>query len=481
MMEGTGMSPEWFNQTTVHPLGLIALAISALSVFAVPRRFALVPLIVLACFVSPAQRLVVTTLDFNFLRILVLCGWIRVLMRRELIEWRWKPLDVAMLAWVLCATVTATLLHTTMAAFVNRLGLLYDAVGLYFLTRVVIRSWSDVRAVVQCTAVIAIPVAAAFIYESSTGRNLFAIFGGVPEVTTIRNDRLRCRGPFAHPILAGAFWASLIPLFLALWPYRRLNRWLSIIGVAMASIIVFTTSSATPLGGLIVAISAMSLFVVRRWASWAPWLGVTGMIAAQLVMINPIWHLLARFELVPGATGWYRFKLIDAFFCNIGEWWLVGTEAYTQWWNYGFDAITNEYILQGVEGGALTLVLFIAIIVVAFQAVGGACRRCDIRHQRIKRMRPSATRHGVLRRRAGANTFMAWSFGAALCVHCCVFLGVSYFDQSILMWYGLLGMIGSVCGQRIVLRRSMSTQSGKIAHRPSRRLDRRRVAPAPAL
>ena len=129
MIEGTGMSPEWFNQTTIHPIGLVALAMLALTVLVAPRRFALVPLIVLACFVSPAQRVVVTTFDFNFLRILVLCGWIRVLIRHELTGWRWKPLDVAVLTWALFATVTATLLHATMAAFVNRLGLLYDAVG----------------------------------------------------------------------------------------------------------------------------------------------------------------------------------------------------------------------------------------------------------------------------------------------------------------------------------------------------------------
>jgi hypothetical protein len=53
--------------------------------------------------------------------------------------------------------------------------------------------------------------------EMATGRNAFASFGGVHEIAQMRNGLLRCQGPFAHPILAGTFGATQLPLFIALW------------------------------------------------------------------------------------------------------------------------------------------------------------------------------------------------------------------------------------------------------------------------
>ena len=80
----------WFNQTTLHPLGIIAILLLGVATIVVPRRYALVPALVVACFVAPAQRVVLATLDFNFLRIMVFFGWARVLLRGELASFREK-------------------------------------------------------------------------------------------------------------------------------------------------------------------------------------------------------------------------------------------------------------------------------------------------------------------------------------------------------------------------------------------------------
>ena len=61
----------------------------------------------------------------------------------------------------------------------------------------------------------AIPTAIIFLNEARTGRNLFAAFGGVPSLTDMREGKLRCSGAFGNSILAGCFWASLIPLMAA--------------------------------------------------------------------------------------------------------------------------------------------------------------------------------------------------------------------------------------------------------------------------
>ncbi len=462
MMPANTPIPDWFNQTTVHPLGLVLLVVLGAATLLVPRRYALVPMLILVCFVGPTQRIVVATLDFNFLRILVMAGWGRVLLRGEMWGWRWRPLDTVVLSWAICATLLATVLHASLSAFIMRLGLLYDAVGLYFLCRLTVRSFSDLAVFAQCAALISLPVAVLFLVEQTTGRNLFAIFGGIPEFTIVRADRLRCRGPFLHPILAGSFWAALMPLIGALWWYRGANRILAVLGLAGAMVVVITCASATPLGGLLAGVVAATLFPVRRWFSQLRWGAVLGVIALQLVMVNPVWHLLARVQLVPQSTGWYRFKLIDEFIRHFNEWWMIGTEVYSSWWTYGLDAITNEYILQGVEGGILTLGLFLGMIAVAFYGVGrmlreGTRRRSRALQQTITRVHGMRTRRLRWSPTSAGHMAMAWALGVSMVIHCTVFIGVSNFGQTVLVWYLTLGFIGSLtplaCRKRAVVAR----------------------------
>ncbi|MHC4416213.1 MAG: hypothetical protein ACYS0G_13105 [Planctomycetota bacterium] len=439
----------WFNQTTLHPIAVVALLMLGAATLVVPRRYALVPALILACFVAPAQRIVLTTLDFNFLRLIVLFGWARVLLRGETTAFRWRTLDTAVIAWVICATVTATLLNATTAAFINRLGILYDAIGIYFLCRFLVRDWEDVHAFARSAALISLPVTVAFLIEKATGRNMFAVFGGVPEITIVRAGRLRCQGPFAHSILAGTFWAVLMPLIGALWWRRGWNRILAVAGLAASTVIVIACGSATPIGAMLFGIAAAALFPLRRWLRWVRWSAVVGLIGLQLVMINPVWHLLARVPLVTGASGWYRFKLIDEFLRHFHEWWLVGTNSYAGWSPLGFEAITNQYVLQGVQGGLLTLAIFLAIIAVAFHGVGQIGRRADRRRYRLVQSAKRAGGHALETiPTSAAHVAMAWALGVALFVHCVAFIGVSYFGQVILVWYLALGFIGSLTPPR---------------------------------
>ncbi len=46
---------EWYNQTTLHPIGLVAVVALGLIMLVAPRRFAALPIIVMACFV-PKRR-----------------------------------------------------------------------------------------------------------------------------------------------------------------------------------------------------------------------------------------------------------------------------------------------------------------------------------------------------------------------------------------------------------------------------------------
>ncbi|MHC4966062.1 MAG: hypothetical protein ACYTGE_14265 [Planctomycetota bacterium] len=438
----------WFNQTTLHPLGIIAVLLLGMATLVVPRRYALVPALVLVCFVAPAQRIVLATLDFDFLRIMVFFGWTRVLLRGEMSGFRWKRLDTLVVAWAGCATVTATILFGTVAVFITRLGMLYEAIGIYFLCRFLVRDWQDLLSFARAAAVISSPVALAFLIEKATGRNLFAFFGGVPEQTIVRAERLRCQGPFLHSILAGSFWAALLPLIGALWWSRGWNRPLAVAGAACSAWIVIACASATPIGGVLFGIVAAAIFPFRRHMRWVRWSALAGLVALQLVMVNPVWHLLARVPLVAGSTGWYRYKLIDEFIRHTGDWLLVGTRSYTSWPGPGFKAITNEFVRQGVDGGAMTLLLFVAMIVAAFFGVGRLLRAASQRRYRVvgssedgSRVLLRATDHGPDH---AVRLALAWALGVSLFIHCVVFIGVSYYGQVLLVWYLGLGFIGSL-------------------------------------
>lgn len=446
-MNDNPFQSEYHGVTTVHPLGLAAVVVLGLATILLPRRYATIPMLIMASFVVPSQRIVIMTLDFNFLRLMVLFGWARVLLRAEHAGFRWHPVDGLLIAWGVTKTVAYTTLHGS-SGFVFMLGSSYDAVGMYFLFRWLIRDWSDLVGLLRGVALIAVPVAASFTFELATGRNLFAIFGGVSPFTAVRNGELRAQGAYAHPILAGTFWATLLPLILALWWRGLSGRVLASVGAVSALFIVVACNSSTPLAAAAAGIFALTLVSARRWMRAVRWGLVFTLFGLHLVMNKPVWHLISRIDLVGGSTGWHRYYLIDQAINRVNEWALVGTRSTAHWGHQLFD-VTNQYVLEGVRGGILTLALFIAVISFAYRAVGRTLRRME----------------GGDR----AQMMMAWSLGAALFVHTMAFIAVSYFGQIIVVWYLTLAAIVS-------LRQGVEVAPALLR---ARRIRRVRAAPAP--
>jgi len=415
---------EWSNRTFLHPVGLCAIAVLGVAMLCVPRRYAVLPMIVMACFIPSGQRLTVFTLDFSLLRIMVLFGWMRILLRREHRAWVWKFLDGILVLWSISGVIATAVRCQAVPPVISRLGDMFDAVGLYFLFRCIVRDWRDIDAIVEGIILVSVPVAAAFVVENATGRNLFSVFGGVPEVTFVREGRLRCQGAFSHPILAGCFWASLMPLVASQWWTGPNSRKWAVVGVLTSGMIILFSGSSTPVMAVLAGLLGACLFPLRYHMQWVRRCVVLGLLALHMVMNHPVWHLLARIDIVGGSTGWHRFFLIDQAIKRFGEWWLVGTVSTARWDEYGllWD-VTNQYVSEGVRGGVLTLALFLVIIGLAFRSVGYA--------------------HRAVRRNA-RKVVMVWALGVALFVHCVNFLAVSYFGQVILAWYLLLAMIASV-------------------------------------
>jgi cbb3-type cytochrome oxidase subunit 3 len=84
----------------------------------------------------------------------------------------------------------------------------------------------------------------------------------------------------------------------------------------------------------------------------------------------------------------------------------------------------NQFVAVGTTSGLLPLVLFIAIIAYAFRFVGRARKRAEGER---------------------SQALFLWALGAALAGNVVAFFGISYHDQTILVWWGLIAMISAAC------------------------------------
>lgn len=403
----------YHGQTTIHPAALVALSFSLLLLLSVPRKYALLPFILIACFIAPAQRIVIATIDLNLIRILVIVGWIRVFARRENTEFRWSTLDFLLLAYAVTSTFTYTLQTGSVEGFIYRAGSSFDIIGMYFLFRMLVRNLSDLRQALLWFVIAALPVTVAFVIENRTRQNLFGFLGGVPLVTNERDGRLRCQGAFAHPILAGCFWASLLPMIAATWWRGLAGKRLAVTGVLCGALIVALCASSTPILAVLAGVAGMGFYRFRYSMRSIRWVLTFSLVVLHFVMEAPVWHLVSRVSAVGGSTGWYRYKLIDSYIRNFDEWYLVGTSSVLHWGvNMSKGDVPNQYVYEGVRGGIASLGLFIAVIIVAYVRVGVLWRAMATQSDRI----------------------LAWAIGVSLFVHCVSFIGATYFGQITVLW-----------------------------------------------
>jgi len=417
------LQPE--NITFVNMLGLTFLLAMASLLMVLPRKYALLPIIMLTCYMTLGQTVAIFGLNFNFFRILVLIGWVRVFLRGEARGIRLNKIDTLLIALIASSWLIYVLLWQTTAAAINKFGRAYDAIGLYFLFRFLVRDFHDILRFCRMTAVLIIPLAMAMGIEKLTGHNAFAIFGGVPEVTAVRTGSLRVQGPFRHPILAGTFGATLFPVFVGLWQQGKGNRLLSLLAVLSCGTITVASASSGPLFAFLSGLLALALWPLRNHMSRIRWGILLTVVGLELVMKAHVWYLMGRVNIVSGSTGFHRAYLIDRAFANLGDWWLIGTRSTADWTDESINLfdVTNQYIAYGADGGLITMLLFILVIVRCFRAVGLTVRALGEESPKLQ--------------------FYVWALGAALFTHVVTFLSVTYFDQNLVNWYLLLAAIST--------------------------------------
>jgi hypothetical protein len=419
-------------------VGFALVSFMGVLLLALPRRHAVAPVLVLVCYMTLGEHVIVGGLNFTMMRVILLFGWMRIIARGELRGFQWNTVDKLILAWTMIRTINYTLVWGGSSALINRLGYAYDILGAYFLFRCLVREPEDIYRAIRYLALFVGPLALLMFQERLTGRNFFAVVGGVP-LSEIRDGVFRAQGPFSHSILAGTFGASTLPLFIGGYLFKRKGILLTVIACASATVITAVSGSSGPALAYLAGLVGLMLWPLRRKMRLVRWTIVVVLLALQVIMSQPVWFIMARLTVVSGSTGWFRGFLVDMTLRHFSEWWLIGSNANASWHYYLAD-VTNQYIAEALGGGLITVMLFIAIFAYAFRSVG---------------------RQVLSNTSSAGERYLAWSLGAVLFLHLLNFVSVTYFDQNVITFYLLLAGI-SVTYSRSSGTEQRSTQTSVV-------------------
>jgi hypothetical protein len=411
----------------VNPFALLFLIAASLVVLGSNRRNAVGAILVTAAFIPLGQEIEVAGLHIYFLRILILVGLGRLLVRHETFGFKLTMVDKLFVGWVVVGFVCELIRGASAQTF----GAVYDTGGIYFIIRFLTKDAGDVLFHLRILAFVGIIIGICMAWETINHQDLFYVFGGVPKVPMERDGRFRAQGPFLQTILAGTFGATLFPLMIGLWRNGGRGKRLAIAGAVGSLIITIASASSGPLLTFLAALVGFCLWPMRNKMQLFRRGIVIAIIGLSLVMKAPVWFLIGKISGLTGGGGYYRSYLIDAFIRHFSQWWLIGTSYTANWAIAGIVLpndpnmvdITNHYIAQGIKGGVLGLWLFLAIIVCCFKIVGRAVR---------------------FNTELAVEQKLLWAFGVCLAAHCTAFISVSYFDQINVFWFWLLAMIANI-------------------------------------
>ena len=431
----------------MNGFAIFFLLLNAAAMWSLPRRWAPLPLLAAVCYITPAQRFMVGPFHFTVLRALLSVGIIRAMARQERLEGKLNGLDWLILAWGAVILGMSVFHQPFNEVLVYRLGLVYNAFGMYFLFRVYCRTTEEVTQLLAVAAMVLVPVALEMANEKLTGRNLFAAFGDISDAVLVRDGKLRASGASGNCILAGTVGALCVPLMVAIW---RQHRRSAMVGLAASLTIVAASTSSGPIMTVAFGVFALLLWRWRHLTRQMRIAAVVGYVLLAMVMHDPPYFLMARIDLTGSSTGWHRAELIRSSLAHLNEWWFAGTDYTRHWMAIGLTVdnpmcdITNHFLLQGVDGGLLLMAIFIGFFWTGFRYVG--------RSLQLRAEAPFAER------------FLIWSLGASLFASAVTCLSVAYFDQTIVILYLTLAVIGSLHGAALATARDgISSAAGAAA------------------
>ncbi len=359
-----------------------------------------------------------------------MAAFARILMKGELRQITFTTIDRLFLAFFSVMVGIYTIRSGHIDAY--QFGTAVDGWLCYFSVRALVFDFEDFTYLSKGTALLLVPFALLMTFEAATGRNLFALMGGVPDAPVMREGHYRCQGSFRHAILAGSMGATTMALLIGFMFRKSYRRW-ALLGIAASIVIVFTSRSSGPLMAAITSVAGWACWYLRHKMKAVRRTIFFSLLAMHLFMKAPVWFIFARISDVLGGDGWHRSNLIDKFVQNFGNWWFAGMDfldtgdwAATKLASGGVDT-TNYYVGIGLIGGLLSLSLFIALFVACFSLIGRAMARL--------RVQPESQLK---------NDAILWGIGCAVCTHMINLTAVTYFDQFYVIFYLHLAVLASL-------------------------------------
>jgi hypothetical protein len=416
------------NASVIHPAILIAMILSIILIFVLPRRFIVIP-VLLMTFLSPwGQQLYIAGVHLFVPRILILFALLRVAFinpnsPKSRFAGGWSPLDTVFVLWLIFRAATFIILFQgDSGAIIYESGFIWDVLGGYILLRWLIQTEDDIVRVVKVFAAVALVCGVAMVNEKLRGQNVFGYLGSLPLTPEIREGSIRAQGPFAHPILAGTFGITLVPLFWWLWHSRK-TKLFAILGFIGSTLMMLTCASSTPLFGYLACFIGLAFWPLRNRMRLFRWGVALALVAVHLVMKAPVWFLIARVDLIAGNSGYHRAELIDQCIRHFSDWWLIGTTASGTW---GFDMwdLSNQFVAEAETGGILTFICFVLIISRSFSRIGNARKIAE-------------------NQKDTKQEWFMWFLGISLFAHVVSYFGISYYDNVKIYWCAYLAIVAA--------------------------------------
>jgi hypothetical protein len=398
----------------------VELALAIILILCLPRKYVMVPLLMMIFLTPRGQVVVLAGVHFTVARLLILTALARwaVSGRTSPLAGGFNSLDCVFTSLALWCLIVFSLQWMQSQAFIKSLGDFLDGLGGYFVMRFLIHDREDITRAIKVLALVAMITAPLMLNEQITHRNVFGLLGGIPLDAAVRDGQVRSQGAFGVYITAGVFGAFLVPLFVWLWTSGK-SKAIACLGVISSTVITFTSHSSTPLLAYVGGLVGLCFWPLRGRMRAFRWGLALTLIALHLVMKAPVWALIARVDLTGSSSGYQRFMLIDTCMKHFWDWWLFGVKEYNTWGADMWD-LSNQYVACAVTGGLLSLGLFIGVISCGFSRLGTARR--------------------LVAGDRGHEWFL-WCLCAALLSHVVAYFGIGYFDQMQFAWHALLAMI----------------------------------------
>ena len=404
------------------PTFLILLFSLCIAIISVNKEKIIVPIII-AMFFLPAD-ISIKFGQFNFyaIRILAIVGIAKLYFTTKNIFFQFNTIDNLFFIYNIFGTIIYIFAsYNILGAFIFKSGESIDSILLYTVFRHIILSKESLKLIIKTFFICVIILLPFAIYEFYTANNLFSIVGR--NAISIRDGEIRASCTFSHSILFGSFAAATIPILWANYVSdRSIKSFYKIIPVLCCIFYIYACSSSGPVIALVVTVLLLFFF---KWKEYGPefaWLVSISALFLHFIREKPLWHFLfVRISIKQSSTGFHRYLLIEAAIKEFWNWWLLGygdrgPQWHLKYWSYNhakFTDVTNQYIFEGVNGGFITMLLFLFLCSKAIKTLWSF----------------SISQSNKM------DQWLIWGFFVMMISHCVSFLSVTYFGQITMLFY----------------------------------------------